>query len=66
VFHHSSTGGRGRQISEFYDSLFYRVSSRPVRHRETLPRKNTQTTNSLWEIKTKLKNFPLKFAEDIN
>jgi hypothetical protein len=36
-------GGRGRGISEFEDSLVYRVSSRrPGLYRETLSRKRTK------------------------
>jgi hypothetical protein len=41
-------GGRGRRISEFKDSLVYRVSSGTARatQRNPVSKKNTTTTNN--------------------
>jgi hypothetical protein len=50
-------GGRGRRISEFEDSLFYRVSSRTARaiQRNCLEKNKKQKTNKQTK-KTKKQN----------
>jgi hypothetical protein len=47
-------GGRGRQTSEFEDSLVYRVSSRAARHRETLSWKKRKKEKKKRKKKVKL------------
>jgi hypothetical protein len=54
-------GGRGKQISEFEDSLVYRVSSRTARATQKNPvSKNKKQTNKQKKNKTKQKERSLR------
>ena len=54
-------GGRGRRISEFEDSLVYRVSSRTARATQRNPvSKNKKKTNKKKKQKTKNKKAEKK------
>jgi hypothetical protein len=49
-------GGRGRQISEFKDSLVYRVSSRTARAKQ----RNPVSRNPVWKKQNKTNNKKTK------